>query len=715
MLFSKYPYVNFSDYNLDWIIYRIKKLSDEMTSFINLNTIKYADPIQWDITRQYEANTVVINPFDGTAYISTVAVPYGVNISNEEYWTPIFNYGESLNTLREQIAENNQRDKKTANKNYVDGNLLWYNGALYEVLYDISAGTELIVGVNIEPITIEKLISDVRTDTDKNTADIIEIKKAFVTPEMFGAVGDGITDDTEAVISAINSGYNVTGVNGSVYKITKSIETSSLPVNDMNLRNCNFIVQIPKGYFITVNNNFNKITFDNCWFDGGGVAYGVFADPCNHLNALYVKDGEVKHFNANVIDNFSYTFSFLAAADEVVISGLTLYNNVGHGLIVRSDALDGNENAVINVSDCHAKKCGTGAIAIGIGSYSHNGNRGKATFTNCIAEYNSASGIAPHGLYNVAINNCISNNNGEHGFVIQQSYNSSISGCVAVGNQFFGIRIQGDFSQPERDRFVHGVIVSGCTIDGASGQGGINVGVKATDIVIENNIIENSARPFYTDQSSTGRNVGSRNVIFRNNKFDFLSATPNTFTDFFDEFILIDNTDLSGKPVPDGYYRVNQNNRQVFLNTGDTSENISPYNTLAEQSPFVYDSTHCSYENGNLTILSTFTAASNNNLFSVQFPISGVLTVSVSCPDFALEPMLRLRGAGGLIDTIPVYTPNNANGNLTEYTFTLIDNTAQITTVELMFRLRSGKSITQGTYPIRMSAAAGFKVRRNVL
>lgn len=53
----KAPYTNFHDLNLDWIIEVLNEFNTKLTDFVSLATIKYADPIQWDITSQYEANT----------------------------------------------------------------------------------------------------------------------------------------------------------------------------------------------------------------------------------------------------------------------------------------------------------------------------------------------------------------------------------------------------------------------------------------------------------------------------------------------------------------------------------------------------------------------------------------------------------------------------------------------------------------------------------
>ena len=54
----------------------------------------------------------------------------------------------------------------------------------------------------------------------------------FVTPEMFGAIGDGVTDDTEAIQNAVNAGYHIIFKRTSTYKITDSISINSNKVLD---------------------------------------------------------------------------------------------------------------------------------------------------------------------------------------------------------------------------------------------------------------------------------------------------------------------------------------------------------------------------------------------------------------------------------------------------------------------------------------------------
>ena len=93
MMFNQYPYINVNDLNLDYILSQIKVMMNEVTNFVSINAIKYADPIQWDITRQYEKNTIVIDPVTGTAYISVAPVPAGVALTRPEYWTVVLTLG----------------------------------------------------------------------------------------------------------------------------------------------------------------------------------------------------------------------------------------------------------------------------------------------------------------------------------------------------------------------------------------------------------------------------------------------------------------------------------------------------------------------------------------------------------------------------------------------------------------------------------------------
>jgi len=173
----KYPNSNNEILNLDWLEYTVKHLSEEVKNFINLNTIKYADPILWDITRQYEANTVVVDGRTGNAYISTRAVPSGVQLNRTEYWTQIYNYADVVDTLREQIAHN-EGESTTATIAYSVNDLVFVGGELYRVIAPMIAGDSFVVNSNVEKTTIENELERLHANIGneaaaRNNADIL--------------------------------------------------------------------------------------------------------------------------------------------------------------------------------------------------------------------------------------------------------------------------------------------------------------------------------------------------------------------------------------------------------------------------------------------------------------------------------------------------------------------------------------------------------------
>lgn len=209
MFFYNYPYTDVHELNLDWIILMIKKMEAELKNFIGINTIKYADPILWNITSQYEANTVVIDPQTGNAYISTKAVPNGVHLNNTNYWTQIYNYAAELDQIRSNIATN-EGNTTTSTHSYNAGNLVWVQGNLYKVIAPIIPGDSFVVGSNIVAITIEDIIDildgKIGSLNILNTADKSSLVNAL--NEVLGKIGDLTqlqTSDQTSIVNAINS------------------------------------------------------------------------------------------------------------------------------------------------------------------------------------------------------------------------------------------------------------------------------------------------------------------------------------------------------------------------------------------------------------------------------------------------------------------------------------------------------------------------------
>lgn len=156
------PYVpndHYYKYDLAWLVKAITNVQDELAQAIDLRTIHYADPIEWDITTQYQANTVVIDNKTGTAYISSQNVPAGVLLTNTKYWNVIFNYNDGLEKLRTTIASNEYKNT-TASRDYSKGEFLYLNAELYVVTKNINAADALRDGTNIEKATLTNYIAN---------------------------------------------------------------------------------------------------------------------------------------------------------------------------------------------------------------------------------------------------------------------------------------------------------------------------------------------------------------------------------------------------------------------------------------------------------------------------------------------------------------------------------------------------------------------------
>lgn len=99
--FNNFPYTNFHELNLDWLLNQMKELGTSFEDFVKSNKLKYADPITWDITKSYNPNTIVVD--GNTAYISLQRVPAGTQITDTDYWLAAFD-ASGYNVLAGQVT-----------------------------------------------------------------------------------------------------------------------------------------------------------------------------------------------------------------------------------------------------------------------------------------------------------------------------------------------------------------------------------------------------------------------------------------------------------------------------------------------------------------------------------------------------------------------------------------------------------------------------------
>ena len=157
-LFENFPYANFHELNLDWVLHELKELETEITNFVAINSVKYANPIIWDITSQYETNTVVLDS-SGNAYLSVQPVPDGVSLDREEYWTKIGNFSALWDSVRSAITPYDERHSTTASVNHKPGDWVWLENDLLLITKNITAGDKYVDESNCKKTNVHELFT----------------------------------------------------------------------------------------------------------------------------------------------------------------------------------------------------------------------------------------------------------------------------------------------------------------------------------------------------------------------------------------------------------------------------------------------------------------------------------------------------------------------------------------------------------------------------
>ena len=213
-MFDQFPYTNFHELNLEWILKALKEIEKTMSEFVAINSLKYADPIQWDITAQYEKNTIVIDPLTGTAYISVAPVPVGVLITNTDYWSVVFDLQQFVTGANENFTLNVE-EQTTLNATFptsLGGWVVW-GGKLYRALTNIIAGDQYVENSNIERITVYQMIGnfeDLTTTAKTSVVDAInELVSGLATLDnkvdsVTGDLDNLTTSDHSNLVAAIN-------------------------------------------------------------------------------------------------------------------------------------------------------------------------------------------------------------------------------------------------------------------------------------------------------------------------------------------------------------------------------------------------------------------------------------------------------------------------------------------------------------------------------
>ena len=100
MAYFEFPHTREYEGDLGYIIKKLLELTDKYNTFFEYNSIRFHDPITWNISESYPAYNIVYDEYTETLYISKQPIPAGIAITNEEYWEVIspFHIDTVLNT-----------------------------------------------------------------------------------------------------------------------------------------------------------------------------------------------------------------------------------------------------------------------------------------------------------------------------------------------------------------------------------------------------------------------------------------------------------------------------------------------------------------------------------------------------------------------------------------------------------------------------------------
>ena len=226
MFLNGYPYTDFHEMNLDFLLQSMDALKKAFKDFTASNSLIFAEPLQHDLTESYAKNTIVLDP-DGNAYISLQEVPEGIQLSNADYWLMVFNFEDYTEKANKNFTVNYFRDTTRAPYALSVGDWVVLNDVLYTVTQAIAADELFVVGTNLTHFTVEQFLKDFTTsivqtvNQYKNDIDASELaykndidasEAAFVSglQAQFEQVIAGVTVDSEVINARV-------GVNGENY------------------------------------------------------------------------------------------------------------------------------------------------------------------------------------------------------------------------------------------------------------------------------------------------------------------------------------------------------------------------------------------------------------------------------------------------------------------------------------------------------------------
>ena len=279
-IINNWPYTDLHNLNLDWIIRTVKEMGEKLESFETyFPHVSEHDNGVWDPAWNYDPNEIVYTT--DAVYIAKTSVPTGIAITNTAYWLPIATIG-------------------------------------------------------IDILNIDSRLTAAEADIDA-----LENNQYYVTPEEYGAAGDGTTDDTAAIQAAIDNANGKPVMLSKKYKISSPIHVYSNCTPDFNMNGATIISGAAMTYMIIAGENGDG---GGTWFRSQRIHGGVLRVTGANASGILISE-EIN--NCIVEDIVMFDVSKYGVHAEAVTDGENTRKHSIHNVAVNGITETGSDTTSV--------------------------------------------------------------------------------------------------------------------------------------------------------------------------------------------------------------------------------------------------------------------------------------------------------------------------------------------------------------------------------
>lgn len=224
---NQFPYSDFHEMNLDWIIKEVKRLTSEMDEFKAINEIVFMG--EWNITIPYKKYSIVVD--GGYAYISIQPVPSGIPITDASYWfvvgptTVDVHAREEIAEVRDDLEVTNLEVEAVNNRvNGIDGQLPEIKANADQAIEGL--GIEQNERANADDLLNERIDNIIALEPGSTTGDAelqdIRVGGNGITYDVAGNATRGMYTQLNGAITELNQ-YGIPPNMMSLFKPTSNL------------------------------------------------------------------------------------------------------------------------------------------------------------------------------------------------------------------------------------------------------------------------------------------------------------------------------------------------------------------------------------------------------------------------------------------------------------------------------------------------------------